>query len=41
MREFPEEILKLMVKDATQYDVGPWTVNLDPVITKSFMGMSI
>ncbi|XP_043252201.1 probable cytosolic oligopeptidase A [Colletes gigas] len=37
LRDFPEEVLKIMAKDNKQYQDGPWTVTLDPIIKKSFM----
>lgn len=38
VKDFPEELLKAMVKDVSQSDVGPWTVTLNPVVMKPFMG---
>ncbi|XP_076168602.1 uncharacterized protein LOC143147332 isoform X2 [Ptiloglossa arizonensis] len=37
MRDFPEEVLKTMVKDDARYRVGPWTITLDPLIKIPFM----
>ncbi|XP_076290376.1 uncharacterized protein LOC143213909 isoform X1 [Lasioglossum baleicum] len=37
VKDFPEELLKSMVTDETQYTVGPWTVTLNPAIMKPFM----
>ena len=37
VKDFPEELLKAMVKDVSQTDVGPWTVTLNPVVMKPFM----
>ncbi|KZC14840.1 Oligopeptidase A, partial [Dufourea novaeangliae] len=37
VRDFPEAVLKTMVKDETQFNVGPWTVTLDPSIMNPFM----
>lgn len=41
MRDFPEEVLKTMVKDDARYRVGPWTITLDPLIKIPFMGTTI
>lgn len=35
--ELPDEILKCMVTDSSQYRVGPWTISLDSVVLTQFM----
>ncbi|XP_067004698.2 uncharacterized protein [Anabrus simplex] len=37
VREFPEDLLKSMAYDSTQYQRGPWTVTLQPYISSRFM----
>ncbi|XP_053982476.1 uncharacterized protein LOC128878363 [Hylaeus volcanicus] len=37
VKDFPEEVLKTMVKDDKQWQTGPWTVTTDPLIMKPFM----
>ncbi|XP_078046938.1 uncharacterized protein LOC144475186 [Augochlora pura] len=37
VKDFPEYLLKAMVTDATKYNLGPWTVTLDPSIMNPFM----
>ncbi|XP_029042450.2 LOW QUALITY PROTEIN: probable cytosolic oligopeptidase A [Osmia bicornis bicornis] len=37
VEDFPEEVLKYMVPNSSQYKLGPWTLTLHPAVLKPFM----
>lgn len=41
VRDFPEELLKSMAVNPTQFLAGPWIVILTPDILEPFMGINL
>lgn len=39
MKDFPEELLKSIAPDSTQYLVGPWIITLTSDIVEPFIGI--